>query len=225
MKEDSTVWSTIAWYQAFSSSVWAPGPRALGRSGASVPPGAADTTRMPCPAYSKARAAVTALTPPLAAAYGTRFTPLVATEPTLTIVPPPCSSRWGSTARQHHRVGNRERRISAWISSSLYSAYGLAQIVPPTLLIRMSIRPKRSRASAITRVQSAYCSRSPRTAIVSAPAELSLSLSSEASSDRSTSATRPPSLATPAATPSPIPCADPVTTAVLPSKRPAWITG
>ena len=65
---DSTVWSTICWYQAFSWSVWAAGPRALRRSGASVPPGAAATTRMPLPAYSKASDAVRALTPPLVAA-------------------------------------------------------------------------------------------------------------------------------------------------------------
>src|SRR3954447_18357098 len=77
----------------------------------------------------------------------------------------------------------------------------------------------------MTLVQSSYRSRSPRTGTVSAPAALSLLLNSETSSERSTRATRPPSLATPAATPSPMPCADPVTTATLPSNRPAWITG
>src|SRR4051795_8991079 len=66
MKEDSTVWSTIAWYQAFSSFVWAPGPRGTRRSGASVPPGAVDTTRTPWPAYSNASAAVSARTAPVA---------------------------------------------------------------------------------------------------------------------------------------------------------------
>ena len=59
-----------------------------------------------------------ALTPPLAAAYGTRLMPRVAIEDTLTIVPPFCSSMTGSTARQHHNVGNSERRTSATIWSS-----------------------------------------------------------------------------------------------------------
>ena len=48
--------------------------------------------------------------------------PRVATEETLTIVPEPCSSMAGSTARQDHRVGKRERRISFSIFSSSYSS-------------------------------------------------------------------------------------------------------
>ena len=76
------------------------------------------TTRIPCPAYSQASDAVSALTPPLAAEYGMRLTPRVATDETLTIVPRPCSTMNGSTARQHHSVGNSDRRISASISAS-----------------------------------------------------------------------------------------------------------
>ena len=70
-----------------------------------MPPGAVATTRMPCSAYSQASDAVSALTPPLAAAYGTRLRPRVATEDTLTITPRPCSSMIGSTrpAAPHRR--------------------------------------------------------------------------------------------------------------------------
>jgi hypothetical protein len=42
----------------------------------------------------------------------------VATEETFTITPRPCPTMIGSTARQHHIVGNSERRISASISAS-----------------------------------------------------------------------------------------------------------
>ena len=81
-------------------------------------PYAAATTRMPWPAYSNASDAVRALTPPLAAAYGTRLRLRVAMEDTLTIVPRPCPSMYGRTAWQHHRVGNSDRRISASICCS-----------------------------------------------------------------------------------------------------------
>ena len=37
MKDDSTVWSTITWYQAFSVADSASGPRLTFRGGASVP--------------------------------------------------------------------------------------------------------------------------------------------------------------------------------------------
>ena len=67
--------------------------------------------------------------------------PRAAAEETLTITPPPCSIMYGSTARQHHIVGINDRRISASIWGSLNSTYGLKLIAPPTLLIRMSIRP------------------------------------------------------------------------------------
>src|SRR6516162_3632457 len=87
--------------------------RATRRGGASVPPGATAQTLMFCSAYSNARDAVSAFTPPLAAAYGARLMPRVAIEETLTIVPLLCFSMTGSTARQHHIVGNSERRISA----------------------------------------------------------------------------------------------------------------
>ena len=63
-----------------------------------------------------------AFTPPLAAAYGTRLMPRVATDDTLTMLPWPAASMAGSTAWQHHRVGNRLRRTSASISASAYSA-------------------------------------------------------------------------------------------------------
>jgi hypothetical protein len=83
-----------------------------------MPPGAVATTRMPCSAYSQASDAVRAFTPPLAAAYGTRLRPRVATEDTLTITPRPWASMIGNTPRQHHIVGKSERRISASISAS-----------------------------------------------------------------------------------------------------------
>ena len=80
-------------------------PRGTRRAGASMPPGAVATTRMPCSAYSQASDAVSAFTPPLAAAYGTRLRPRVATEDTLTIMPRPCASMIGSTrpAAPHRR--------------------------------------------------------------------------------------------------------------------------
>src|SRR5690606_41558486 len=102
--DEAVVWSTTAWYHAFSCSDRGSGPRGIRRGGASVLPGAVATTRMPCGAASHASAEVIALTPPFAAAYGTRWIPRVATEETLTIVPPPCSIMVGSTARQHHNV-------------------------------------------------------------------------------------------------------------------------
>src|SRR5690554_7178318 len=86
--------------------------------------------------------------------------PRVATEETLTMTPPPCSTRVGSTARQHHRVGINERVTSAAISLSLNSVNGLKLIAPPTLLIRISMRPKRSTLFAITSAAPAQVSRS-----------------------------------------------------------------
>src|SRR3954451_18051665 len=115
--EDSTVWSTIDRYQDCSCSDCGAGPRGVRRGGASVPPGAVATTRTPCGAISSDRAVVIALTPPFAAAYGSRLSPRVATEETLTIVPSPRSTMCGTTARQHHIVGHRDRLISAWIWS------------------------------------------------------------------------------------------------------------
>lgn len=68
--------------------------------------------------------------------------PAVATDEMLTMLPLPCFSIHGSAARQPHSVGNSERRISFSICSGWYSAKGRAQMVPPTLLISTSIRPK-----------------------------------------------------------------------------------
>jgi hypothetical protein len=51
-----------------------------------------------------------------------RLTPRVATEETLTMTPASRSSIPGSTARQHQSVGKSERRISASICASVYSA-------------------------------------------------------------------------------------------------------
>src|SRR5699024_12278169 len=126
-KDESTVWSTICWYHAFSCSSSGNGPRCTARAGASVPPGAAATTRTLWCAASCASAETIALTPPLAAAYGTRLIPPVAVDDTLTISP--CSEREssfeefpikaGRTARHIHRVGKRERLISFSISSGV----------------------------------------------------------------------------------------------------------
>ena len=85
---------------------------------------------------------MSALTPPLAAEYGMRWMPRAAADETLTIVPFRRSTMIGRTARQHHIVGKSDRRISATIWSSVNSTYGLKLIAPPTLLMRMSIRPK-----------------------------------------------------------------------------------
>ena len=105
-----------AWNQAFSCSVCASGvPRETFRGGASIPPGAVATTRIPWSAYSQASDAVSALTPPLAAEYGMRWMPRAAADETLTIVPCRRSTMNGRTARQHHRVGKSDRRISATI--------------------------------------------------------------------------------------------------------------
>ena len=89
--DESTTWSTICWYHSRSRACCRSGPRAIRRSGASVPPGAVATTRIPCGAASIASAVVIALTPPFAAAYGTRFMPRVALDETLTMVPDPAS--------------------------------------------------------------------------------------------------------------------------------------
>ena len=86
--------------------------------GASVPPGAVATTRTPLTAASKANDAVSALTPPLAAAYGTRLMLRVAMDETFTMVPRPWPTMTGSTARQHHSVGNRDRLISCAIAAT-----------------------------------------------------------------------------------------------------------
>src|SRR5438445_9987141 len=115
MRLESTVWSTTPWYQAVSRALglavdWLRGTR---RGGASVPPGAVALMRMPLRVCSIASDAVIALTPPLAAEYGTRCTPRVATDETLTMTPRFCSTMKGSAARQDHSVGNSERRISA----------------------------------------------------------------------------------------------------------------
>src|SRR5246127_5838797 len=102
---DEIVWSTTCRYHSPSWAFRSSALRGMRRGGASMPPGATPQTRMPCAAYSKARQAVMAFTPPLAAAYGTRLMPRVAIEETLTITPPPPSSMEGRTAGQHHSVG------------------------------------------------------------------------------------------------------------------------
>ena len=62
------VWSMCASNQAFSCPVRGVGvPRDTFRGGASIPPGAVATTRIPCSAHSQANDAVSAFTPPLAA--------------------------------------------------------------------------------------------------------------------------------------------------------------
>ena len=62
-------------------------------------------------------------------------------------------------------------------------------MVPPTLLIRMSIRPNRSLAFAMTAAQSSCCSRSAISDTVWAPSDVSFSLTSCTISERSTRAT------------------------------------
>src|SRR5437667_8433655 len=131
MRLDSFVWSTIAWYQVSSCGVGLVSLRAILRGGASVPPGAVALMRMPFLACSIASDAVSELTPPLAAAYGTRWILRVAIDETLTMTPFFFSSIVGNTARQHHSVGSSERRISASICFSSYCSNGFAQIVPP----------------------------------------------------------------------------------------------
>src|SRR5699024_10382593 len=101
-------------------SSWAlsgPGPRGMVRAGASVPPGAVATIRIPSAAASIAKELVNALTPPLAAEYGTRLTPRIAIDDTLTIVPAPWFFIIGRTARHIQSVGNNDRVISASIFS------------------------------------------------------------------------------------------------------------
>src|SRR6202171_2214083 len=65
----------ICWYQTFSCSIGGAAWRGIRRGGASVAPGATPQTRMPCSAYSEARQAVIAFTPPLRAAHGTGVAP------------------------------------------------------------------------------------------------------------------------------------------------------
>src|SRR6185437_10148119 len=101
----SVVCSTMAWYHCASCAVGGSWLRGILRGGASVPPGATALTRTPRVPHSNASDAVSALTPPLAAAYGTRWMLRVAMEDTLTMAPAPCSSICGSAARQHHKVG------------------------------------------------------------------------------------------------------------------------
>src|SRR5437762_11706322 len=128
MRLDSFVWSTIAWYQLSSCFVCLASLRGIFRGGASVPPGAVALMRMPSLACSIASDAVSALTPPLAAAYGARWMLRVAIDDTLTMTPFFFSSIDGKTARQHHRVGKSERRISASLRFSSHCSNGLAQL-------------------------------------------------------------------------------------------------
>src|ERR1700719_2421811 len=65
IKVDATVCSMTSRSRALSRSVTGPEFRGMRRGGASIPPGATPQTRMPCAAYSKARQAVMAFTPPL----------------------------------------------------------------------------------------------------------------------------------------------------------------
>lgn len=155
---------------------------------------------------------VRALTPPLAAAYGTRFRPPVATEDTLTMVPEPASSMGLSTAWHAYMVGNSERRISLSIFSTSYSSYGRAQMVPPTLLMSTSIRPWASSAAETDCSAPEACSRSTPVTAVARPAPEPASArssmpaaTSSAISERSTSTTVPPSAATRSATARPMP--------------------
>src|SRR3954452_2278474 len=87
----------------------------------------------------------------------------------------------------------------------------------------MSTRPKWLRAAAIAVLAPMYCSRFETRPMVCAPSAVSFPLTSYTSSERSTRATAPPSRAALVATASPRPCAAPVTTRVLPSKRPGKI--
>src|SRR5699024_12241591 len=88
------------------------GPRGILRAGASVPPGAVATTRIPSRAASPANAAVSPLTPPFAAESGTRLIPRVAMDETLTIVPLPPARIAGNTARDIHGVGSKAQVIA-----------------------------------------------------------------------------------------------------------------
>ncbi len=172
---------------------------------------------MLCSAYSIASDCVIALTPPLAAEYGTRRIPRVAFEETLTMVPPPRLSRCGNTAWQAYSVGMSERRISASICSGSNSANGRMRIAPPTPLMRMSMPPNVRTAKAIADAAPSYVSRSATKAAVSAP--LASAATSQTNSARSTNSTLPPSAAARSATARPMPCAAPVTTMTLPANR------
>src|SRR5699024_5142055 len=134
-------------------------------------------------------------TPPLDAAYGTRLTPRVATEETLTIVPAPREIIVGRAALHIHSVGNRERRTSFSICSSEYSWNGRAQMVPPTLLIRTSILPWAASAASAAPVAPEKVSRSATTGVTACPpgdAVVSSSATAWIISERSTAVTSPP---------------------------------
>src|SRR5690554_1612068 len=95
-------------------------------------------------------------------------------------------------------------------------------MVPPTLLTRMSMRPKWLTAASIALQAPAYCSRSTLMVCTStAPAASASSATSLTISERSTSSRLAFSAAICRATARPIPCAAPVTTTTLFSKRSA----
>ncbi|MPM94392.1 hypothetical protein SDC9_141538 [bioreactor metagenome] len=136
------------------------------------------------------------------------------------MVPCPWVYIVGSTARQDHRVGKSERRISLSISSSRYSSNGLRQMVPPTTWMATSIRPYSARARSTTAQAPAYVSRSAFTVAARPPLRVIADPTSSRISDRSASTRRPPSAAIRRATCSPIPWAAPVTRTTLPANRP-----
>ncbi len=217
------VWSMCAWNHACSvSSARRPGCRGrCAAAGASVPPGAVATTRMPASAYSMASDAVIALMPPLAAEYGMRWMPRVATDDTLTITPAPRSTMRGSAARQEYSVVISERSISAWISASVNSVNGLKLIVPPTLLISTSTRPNaesacRTTASAPSRSRGRP---SPRRRAGAAGGQLVGKLLDQLGRGRPARRCRPRRWIRRAVR-SPMPCAAPVITTTLPANRP-----
>ena len=90
-----------------------------------------------------------ALTPPLAAAYGTRLTLRVAIDDTLTI-----ARSLFKHVRQHRVAapeGREQRTADLGLDLLLVvMLVGLAQMVPPTLLMRMSMRPKCARVRVMT---------------------------------------------------------------------------
>src|SRR5450830_570812 len=86
-------------------------------------------------------------------------------------------------------------------------------MVPPTLLTRISMRPKRLWAARMTSVQGACCSRSAVRVRVRSPR------SSWTSSERSTATSQAPSSSKRSATRRPMPWAAPVTSTTLSLKR------
>ena len=180
-----------------------------------VAPGAKALTLIWSGASSTASWIVSALMPPLLAAYAARLRrPLAATtDETLTIEPPP-------PARINRAASTEQKNVPFRLVSmtrSQISSLGSARFIQPGMPAQLTRTSSRSRLRTFSAIwaglETSKASARPRPLSGS-------SARTSAGSSRSLTCTTAPSAASPRASARPIPLPAPVTSAALPSRRP-----